>query len=187
MRRPSVGLVRGMAVAGMAAAAVLLPAGPAGATFTTNTIGCAGSAEITGDNGSRTTVNANDPTAVVPRSGSASWSGNLDTVTHNHSGKVILNMGPFSVDVGSWGPSPNATNTASASGTTSLPSALEDAPAGRYSLEGFHVGDEGGCAGRMEVEIDDGAMSNAAGYAGPIGTVVAAGLLAYAARPRLRS
>ena len=177
---------RGLAVTGVAAGAVVLAAGPAGATVTRNDLGCAGSAKITGADGSSTTVDANQPSAVVPRQGSAFWSGSLATATHRHSGRVTLRVGAVDVEVGRWGPSSNSSNTTSASGNVSLPSVLEQAPAGRYRLHGYHQGDEGRCEADMEVQIQGGALSNAVGYAGFAGTGLAAALLAYAARPRRR-
>ena len=184
MTRLPAALSRGLGAAGLAATAVLLAAAPATATITRNDLGCAGSAKVTGADGSVTVVDANQPSAVVPRRGSASWSGSLATATRDHFGEVTLRLGAVDVQVGRWGPSPNASNLTSAAGMTDLPSALEQAPAGRYRVRGFHQGDEGRCEADMEVEIQGGAMANAAGYAGFAGTAVAAALLAFAARPR---
>ena len=175
---------RGLLAVGLAAGVVLVPAASADATVTRNDLGCAGSAKITGTDESVTVVDVNQPTAVVPRQGSASWSGSLATATHNHSGEITLRVGAVDVQVGQWGPSRNASDQTAAAGQTDIPSALQQAPAGRYRLRGFHQGDEGRCEADMEVEIQGGPLSNAAGYAGFAGTALAAALLAFAARPR---
>ena len=145
----------------LAVAFVLLVAGaqPAAGIFTENTIGCAGSADIT-DGDTTVHVDANDASAVIPPQGSAAWEGSVETITHNHSGKVELKIGPGAVPLGSWGPSENADDEASASGVKELPEALGDVPPGSYDVRGHHEGDEGRCAGHMKIEIDGSPLSN---------------------------
>ncbi|MGH9190387.1 MAG: hypothetical protein ACRD0Q_10210 [Acidimicrobiales bacterium] len=165
---------------------VVLSAAPAHAEIATNTLGCEGSAEITGGDGAIYRIDANDESAVVPRQGTASYSGRVATTTHDHRGEVRLALGSFDVVVGSWGPTANASGANSAQGVVDLPSFLEQVPAGQYRLSGFHQGAEGRCDGEVTVEVQGGAFANAAGMAGIAGTVIAAAFLAYAARPRLR-
>ncbi len=162
----------------------LVPAGPAGAVLTSDTVGCSGSATITSTDGTAYQVDVGDEEAKVPREGSAAWQGGLSTVTHDHRGEVNLELPLGDVELGSWGPSANTEGKASASGAKELPSVLRDLPAGRYKVRGYHEGNEGGCTGHVTVEIDDFAFTNVAGVAGIGGTVLFAGLLAYAARPR---
>lgn len=166
--------------------AVVLSAAPAHAEMATNTLGCEGSAEITGSDGATYRIDAADKSAVVPRTGSASYSGRVATTTHDHRGEVRLALGAFDVVVGSWGPTANTSDANSARGVVELPSFLEQVPPGQYRLSGFHQGTEGRCDGEVTVEVEGGALANAAGIAGIAGTVIAAAFLAYAARPRLR-
>lgn len=142
-------------------------AAPAGATFDENTIGCAGSATITDDDGATYDIDADDDRVVVPRVGSAAWQGSIATVTHNHSGEVRLELGPASVTVGEWGPAENAGDKSSASGTQELPEALANVPTGRYDVSGFHQGDEGRCSGSVTVEFEGSPFDT------PIGVVTA--------------
>jgi hypothetical protein len=127
-------------------------AAPAAAEFTTNEIGCAGSAVITGDDGSTVTVDAADAKATVPSGGSAAYQGSVGTVTHHHSGSIDVAVGPASVELGSWS-SANDGNESTKAGTKELPAALGDLPPGKYELTGSHQGDEGRCAGRMTLEV----------------------------------
>lgn len=165
----------------------LLPAGPAGAVITSDTVGCTGQADINSADGNVYRIDAGDDEAKVPREGSAAWQGGLSTVTHDHRGEVNLELPLGDVELGSWGPSPNAEGRAAAKGVKELPAVLKELPAGRYKVRGYHEGNEGGCTGHVVVEIDDFAFSNIAGVVGIGGTVLFAVLLALAARPRTRA
>lgn len=147
---------------GMIAAALLLlavwPSSPAGAEFTTNEIGCAGSAVISGE-GADVAVDADDQEARLSGPESAAWEGSTGTVTHNHAGSIDLAVGPASVEIGSWS-SENEGDESDRSGTEELSGALGDVPPGRYELSGSHAGDEGRCAGRMTVIIEGSIFSN---------------------------
>jgi hypothetical protein len=143
---------------------------PAGAEFTENTIGCAGSAVVHGDDGSTVSVNADDGEVTLQdTSGSADYDGSVATVTHHHFGEINLAVGPFDVQVADW-QGKNDTNQSSKSGTKKLPSAMSNVPPGTYELSGFHQGDEGRCAGRMTLKVAGSIVSS------PIsaGSVVAA-------------
>ena len=167
-------------LAGPALVAVLLCgiAAPAAAEFSENTIGCAGSAVITSDDGETYEVDAEDETVEVPRDGEAAWEGSISTVTHNHSGEVVLEVGPFGeVPLGDWGPSENADDESSASGVKELPAILEQVPAGSYDVSGFHEGDEGRCAGSVTVEIDGSPFDTPLGIANAVLTILTGILL----------
>jgi hypothetical protein len=136
-------------------------AAPAHAEFTENTIGCAGSAVVHGDDGSATSVNADDSSVTLEdTSGNADYTGSVATVTHNHFGEINLEFGPAAIQVGDWGPSKNASNQNSKNGNKDLPSALSNIPPGKYDLNGFHQGDEGRCAGEMTVEVAGSILSS---------------------------
>jgi hypothetical protein len=144
---------------------------PAGAVFTENTIGCDGSAVITDDKGVTTNVNASDSTVKVPRKGSASYQGVVGTVTHNHFGEVKMKLAVFDIPLGSWGKSANAGNANKKVGVKKIPAAVEQLPAGKYVVSGFHQGDEGRCAGEVTVDLEGSLLST------PIGIVSAGGTL----------
>lgn len=127
-------------------------AAPAAAEFTSNDVGCAGSAVIT-DGAKQYTIDAKDTVAKVSAAGTADYQGSVSTVTHHHSGSIRLKVGPAGVTLGSWGPSANASNQSSKAGTKKLPAALGDVPPGKYEVTGQHRGDEGGCAGRMTLDV----------------------------------
>ena len=178
--RAGLGLATGLTMLGLSAS-------PAAAVLTENGIGCSGSADVTAGDGATFHVDANDTEVKVPRSGTASWRGALTTVTHDHSGKVSLEVGPlWDVQIGAWGPSANTANKSEAQGVTQLPSSLGEVPAGRYKLTGYHTGKEGGCAGEAVVEVEGNAFANIAGISGIAGTGIFAALLALAARGKTR-
>ncbi len=178
--------VRWLVVPGVGVGLVLCSAVPADAVLTENEVGCTGSADVTGGDGRTYHLDAADTTAAVPREGRAAWRGALGTVTHDHHGEVRLEVGPFSHEIGSWGPSPNAGNQSEASGVMDLPSFMADVPTGKYKLTGTHSGTEGGCAGEVVVEVEGTPFSNVASVAGPVGTLLFGALLAFAARPKIR-
>lgn len=175
-----------LAVPGLGVGFLLCSAGPSAAVLTSNDVGCTGSADVIGGDGRTYHLDAADATATVPREGQASWRGALGTVTHDHHGEVRLEVGPFSHEIGSWGPSPNTANQSSASGEMDVPSFMADVPTGRYKLSGTHSGAEGGCAGEVVVEVEGTPFSNVASVAGPVGTLLFGALLAFAARPKTR-
>jgi hypothetical protein len=133
---------------------------PAGAELTENTIGCAGSAVVHGDDGSTVSVDAEDAEVTLQdTSGTADYEGSVATVTHHHFGEINLAVGPFDVQVADW-KGKNDTNQSSKSDSYDLPSALSNVPPGTYDLSGFHQGDEGRCAGRMTVKIAGSIVSS---------------------------
>lgn len=131
---------------------VIASAAPAAAELTENSIGCKGTAVIHGDDGSTTSVSADDATVTLPTAGDADYEGSVATVTHNHFGEINLEVGPGTIELGSW-KGRNDTDQSSKSGTKQLASALADVPPGRYDVSGFHQGDEGRCAGHLTVEV----------------------------------
>ena len=131
---------------------VVAPVGPAGAELTENTIGCAGSAVVTDEDGGTTSVDAEDDTATLAGSGSAEYVGTVSTITHDHFGEINLEVGPASIEIGSW-ESANDDDESEKRGTKELPDAIGDVPPGKYDVNGFHQGDEGRCAGHVTVEI----------------------------------
>jgi hypothetical protein len=163
---------RGLAAVGVFAGCLFFAAAPAAAVFTSNTVGCAGSAVITDDKGATTSINANDTTVKVPNNGSAAWQGSVGTTTHNHSGKVTLKFGLFDIPLGDWGISPNAGNSNRSSGIKEIPAAVKQLPVGKYVVEGHHKGDEGGCAGKVTVEVEGSAFSTPAGIVSVVGALV---------------
>ncbi len=170
----------------LAIAGVTAMAPPAGALLTSNEIGCDASTDITGEDGQRYHIDARDADATVPRNGTADWRGSLTTATHDHVGEVRLAVGSWDFGVGSWGPSANTASETSAQGSLELPSFLDDVPAGRYKLTGFHRGTEGTCVGEMEVEVEGTAFSNIAGISGLLGTGFFGALLLVSALARNR-
>jgi hypothetical protein len=174
MRRVLVALVLGGGV-------LLVSAAPASATFTKNTVGCKGSAVITDKDGKTFSIDAADSKVKVPKEGSAAWQGSLGTVTHNHSGSVSLKVGLAKIELGSWGPSANASNQGSQSGVKEIPAAVKQLLPGKYVVSGSHNGDEGGCAGSIVVEVEGSALGTPAGIGVLIGTVVTGAGLAFVA------
>jgi hypothetical protein len=145
---------------GLTVLAVLLTAAPAAAVFTTNTIGCAGSAVIT-DGATTVQANADDTVIKLPKQGSAAYQGSISTVTHNQSGSIKLKVGVVSIPMGSWS-GKNDSNLSSSAGVKKLPAALGSVPPGKYDLTGSHRGDEGSCAGHATVEIGGSPLASPA-------------------------
>ena len=99
--------VRLFAVAVVGGGSLLAMAGPAAATFTTNTTNCAGSATIVGtgsDAGKSVSVNANDAKVTMLREGDVNWEGSVPTATHDNQGDVVIHLGLISVTAKTWGP-----------------------------------------------------------------------------------
>jgi hypothetical protein len=170
-------LSRLIAAAAVGAGAVLAFAAPASAAFTTNTIGCAGSATISGtgsDSGKSVTINATDSKVTMLRQGVVNWHGSVTTPTHNNSGKVVIDLGYVKVTAGSWGPSKNASNKTSRSGVAHIPSALKYVPPGTYHMTGYHKGDEGECAGAIDVVFTGSIISTPVGIVAIVGTILSA-------------
>jgi hypothetical protein len=156
-------LIVGLVLIGVAA--------PAHAELTENTIGCAGSAVVRGDDGSSTSVNAEDASVTLSdTSGEADYEGSVQTITHNHSGEIRLEVGLGALKVATW-ESENDGDEASKSGVKVLPSETSNVPPGKYELTGFHEGDEGRCAGKMTVEVTGSILSNPIS-AGTVGLAV---------------
>lgn len=169
------------------AASIASTAPPAAAAYTgPNEIGCDASVDITGGDGRRYHIDDEAESAKVPRNGTAEWRGSLTTATHDHFGDVRLQVGSFSYELGRWGPSANTASETSAQGSLELPSFLEEVPAGRYKLTGFHQGTEGRCVGEMEVEVEGTPFSNIAGISGLLGTGFFGALLLVSAMARTR-
>lgn len=173
------GLLMGVGVAAMVATA-----SPAAAELTTNELGCAGRATISGGDGDPVEVTSEDAEVTVPREGTIAWEGSIEEVTHNHFGEVVLEVGMINVPVGDWGPSENSADVASASGSTDIPGVLAQVPPGRYVVSGFHQGDEGRCAGTVIVEIGGSPLSTPLGLVAVAGTFVSALGLLFAAVAR---
>jgi hypothetical protein len=167
--------VRLVAVAVMGGGSLLVMAGPAAATFTTNTTNCAGSATIVGtgsDAGKSVSVNANDAKATMLREGDVNWEGSVPTATHNNQGNVVIHLGLISVTAKTWGPSKNASNKVSKAGVAKIPSALKLVPPGTYHLTGYNSSDEGTCAGSMELRFTGSILSTPAGIVAVVGTIL---------------
>jgi len=161
----------------VAAAALVASSSPAGAVFTTNTVGCSGSAVITSPDGETYEGDARDVSVEVPREGVAAWEGSINPVTHNHFGEVNLAVGPLDVQLGKWGPSENADDEASSSGTKEIPTIMQYALPGEYVVSGFHQGDEGGCSGFVVVAVDVSPFSTPTGVGALVFTVLSGALM----------
>ena len=148
----------GGTIAGILGLLALAPASPAGAELTTNEIGCAGSAVISGE-GPDVAVDAEDDEVRLSGPESAAWEGSVAAVTHNHTGSIDLAVGPASIEIGSWS-SANDGDESSRNGTEELSGALGDVPPGKYEVSGSHQGDEGRCAGRMTVVIEGSVLGH---------------------------
>lgn len=172
----------GGTIAGIFGLVALAPASPAGAELTTNEIGCAGSAVISGE-GPDVAVDAEDDEVRLSGPESAAWQGSVATVTHDHAGSIDLAVGPASIEIGSWS-SANDGDESSRNGTEELSGAVGDVPPGRYELSGSHQGDEGRCAGRMTVIIEGSVLSNPISAGSVVLAVLGLVLLAFGALKR---
>jgi hypothetical protein len=167
---------------GVAIALVLL-AGPAGAEITRDTIGCTGTATLTGDDGVPVTIDVAARSVTVPRGDSAVWKAATNKVTHDHSGSLDLRLRPLSINLGRWGPTGNDQNQSTKDGLRDIPAVVKYFPSVKWKLTGYHKGIEGQCEGEMTVEVEGSAASTAAaGVAGLAGTAAAAAGLVQAAR-----
>lgn len=154
---------------------------PAGAVFTSNNIGCAGSAVITAKDGTVYNANANDSLIKVPRDGTVAYDGTITTVTHDHSGEIVMKIAMFAVPLGTWGPRHNGSNQAGASGVKDIPSAFAQVPPGKYRISGFHSGNEGRCDGWADIEIAGSPLTSPVGIVAVALTIASAIAFALAA------
>ncbi|MEA2717948.1 MAG: hypothetical protein QOI99_2265 [Actinomycetota bacterium] len=176
---------RGAAVGSTIALLVLCSVSPAGAEMTHDTIGCSGTATVTGDDGSAVTVDAAATSVKIPRGDSAAWKAASNKVTHDHSGSVDLALGPLSINLGRWGPTGNDGDKSTVGGLKELPAVVRLFPSVRWKVSGRHKGTEGGCEGEITVEVEGSTASTAAaGAAALAGTAAAAAGLVQATRPK---
>jgi hypothetical protein len=137
----------------MASGFLVLSAGVAQATFSSNEIGCAGRATITSPDGGTVTVRATDAKATVPRQGSVAWQGSTKQVSKDHQGSIVVKIGPGSVPVADWG-DPNDKGEKSKRGRRPMPVGFAEIPPGVYIVSGEHSGDTGSCSGQIEITIE---------------------------------
>jgi hypothetical protein len=169
----------------LSAVAVLVVAAPAGAEITRDTIGCSGTATVTDDDGTAVVVDAAASSVKIPRGDSALWHGEINKVTHDHEGTIDLELGPLSINLGTWGPTGNDQNKGTQDGVKDLPAIVKGFPSVKWKLTGSHRGTEGQCEGELIVEVEGSAASTAAaGVAGLAGTAAAAAGLVSATRPK---
>ncbi|HZV27404.1 MAG TPA: hypothetical protein VFG00_14050 [Acidothermaceae bacterium] len=169
--------LRLVAVAALGGGSLLAMAGPAAATFTTNTTNCAGSATIVGtgsDAGKTVSVNANDAKVTMLREGDVHWEGSVPTALHDNQGDIVIHLGLISVTAKTWGPSKNASNKVSKSGVAKIPSALKLVPPGTYHMTGYNSSDEGTCAGSMDLRFTGSILSSPVGIVAVVGTIIGA-------------
>ncbi|HEY3924513.1 MAG TPA: hypothetical protein VGL75_08115 [Acidothermaceae bacterium] len=170
-------VVRLVAVAVIGGGSLLGMAGTAGATFTTNTTNCAGSATIVGtgsDAGKTVSVNANDAKVTMLREGDVHWQGSVPTAIHDNQGDIVIHLGLVSVTAKTWGPSKNASNKVTKSGVARIPSALKLVPPGTYHMTGYNSSDEGTCAGSMDLRFTGSILASPVGIVAVIGTILGA-------------
>ena len=170
-------MLRLVAVAVVGGGSLLATAGTAGATFTTNTTSCAGSATIVGtgsDAGKTVSVNANDAKVTMLREGDVHWEGSVPTAIHDNQGNIVIHLGLVSVTAKTWGPSKNASNKVSKAGVAKIPSALKLVPPGTYHMTGYNSSDEGTCAGSMDLRFTGSILSSPVGIVSVIGTILGA-------------
>jgi hypothetical protein len=150
---------------------LLLTAAPARASFTENELGCSASAAIVdGDKTYR--VDASSSTAKVPRQGTANYEGGVETVTHDHFGDITVKVLAFSVKVGDWGPSDNASAITSYNGVKQIPGVFKLVPPGKYAVSGFHQNADGKrCAGHITLDVQGSPFSSPLGSISVIGTL----------------
>jgi len=169
--------LRLVAVAALGGGSLLAMAGPAAATFTTNTTNCAGSATIVGtgsDAGKTVSVNANDAKVTMLREGDVHWEGSVPTALHDNQGDIVIHLGLISVTAKTWGPSKNASNKVSKSGVAKIPSALKLVPPGTYHMTGYNSSVEGTCAGSMDLRFTGSILSSPVGIVAVVGTIIGA-------------
>lgn len=111
----------------------------------------------------------------LPTTGFAIWEGGVTTTTHNHSGKIWLEVGPINVPLGEWGVSKNEKDDNQQDGTKQFPDWV-DKISGKFVLLGYHNGDEGGCSGYVKLILDNGkAMTPLEAAAAVLTALAAAG------------
>ncbi len=176
-RRAKRWAIRLVAAGVIGGGSIVAMAGPAAATFTTNTTNCAGSATIVGtgsDAGKTVSVNANDAKVTMLRQGDVHWEGSVPTATHDNQGDIVIHLGLVNVTAKAWGPSKNASNKVSKAGVATIPSALKLVPPGTYHMTGYNSSDEGTCAGSMDLRFTGSILSSPVGIIAVIGTILGA-------------
>jgi hypothetical protein len=150
-----------------------------------NSIGCEGGATVVTDNGRRINIDADQAEVTLPRKGLeiAIWHGSTTVPTHHHSGSVWIELGPQKLELGSWG-SANDGDETSKKGTKKIPSGLDWALPGIYTIKGEHNSAEGSCSGSMQLTLEGSPFSSPTGLGVLGGTVVFAALMAFAAVPK---
>lgn len=121
-------------------------------------------------------IDSSMASAIVSSSGTAIWEGRVTTVTHNHRGRVWLVVGPIGITLGEWGRSKNESDAPSRDGIKEMPSWLPQL-SGKFRLEGYHTGDEGGCSGYIELTLKSSTPMTAPQAAALVLTMLAAGTL----------
>jgi hypothetical protein len=171
-----------LAFLGATGVLVLVQSAVASTTITEDDIGCSGSADITSDDGEKTHIDAEDAEATVPREGTVRWRGVTDEAVHNHEGEIVVDTGLSDIPIDDWG-SENAKDETEKRGRKQLPEVLKYLPPGTYLVTGSHSGDEGSCAGEIEITLEGGPeVAWKAG--GVVLTVVAGSGLLIAGRPK---
>jgi hypothetical protein len=156
----------GLAIGGF----VLLTPMPAGAVVG-GSLNCQGHATITAANGKTYEVDAKDNKATIPRDGEAQYTGSTSPISHNHSGSIKVDFGPFAPEVYTWS-GKNAENKPSSTGVKKMPKVLKQVPPGEYLLKGSHSGQDGACSGHIILVIDGSPLSNPIGVGAVAGTAV---------------
>jgi hypothetical protein len=118
----------------------------------------------------------------MPRSGTVKWQGSTDEAVHNHEGEIGIDLGLGTVPVEEWG-GENEEDETEKRGKKELPDLLKYLPPGTYLVTGSHSGDEGSCAGEIEITLEGDADTLWKG-GGVVLTLVAAAGLFVAGRPR---
>lgn len=169
-----------------AAIAMLAVAPPAEAELDApNPLGCAASASVQGGRGKSQFVDATDGEVRLPRQGDVYWSASVAQPAHQESGAVRVRLGFWSVTVGRWGRSENATNQVMRQGATMLPAFVRYVPPGRYRVEGVHEAAEGRCSGAVTVVLAGSGVTTLGSVAATALAVALALGLARAGRRRL--
>jgi hypothetical protein len=158
-------------------------ASSASAEITEDEIGCGGSVTIRSEDDEIVRVDAEDTEATIPRDGRVVWQGSTADAVHDHSGQIELDLGLDGVPIDDWGDENDGDETEKR-GRKDMPEVLKYLPPGTYLVTGSHSGDEGSCAGEVEVTLEGGAIDTAYKVAVPaLSVLVLLGVVA-AGRPR---
>jgi hypothetical protein len=120
--------------------------------------------------------------ALLIAFGTVRWRGATDEVVHNHNGEIVVDTGLSDIPIDDWG-SANKKNETRKRGTEELPTILKYLPPGTYLVSGSHSGDEGSCAGEIEITLEGGGIDTAWKIGGVGLTVLALLGLISAGRP----